>query len=168
MRSTRLAAVTAALLIAAIAAPLAAKPRSSSPPPIIVCQEVLAAGDAVWIAEKEIEVGQLSGLINGAFYLDYSDEATIGTIDPSVGGPNLVITTKSGKLEVWLSGESTPQEDGSWNRKLTAATVKGFGDFTDASADLALTGMFYPGKGGGYQLTGSLCASSAAQQRARR
>ena len=165
MRSTRLATVTAVLLIAAIAAPLAAKPRRSSPPPIIVCQEVLAKGDAVWIADKEIEVGELSGLLNGAFYLAYSDEAT-GTIDPSDGGPNLVITTKSGKLEVWLYGESTLQEDGSWNRKLAAATVQGSGDFAGATADLALTGMFYPEKGGGYQLTGSLCASST--QRARR
>jgi hypothetical protein len=162
MRSIRVATVTAALLVLAAAVPLAAatKPRRAATP---VCEEVLAKGDTTWIAEKAIEVGQVAGLLNGGFYLSYADGA--GGSDPIASKPQLVITTKAGDLRLAIYGESVQQEDGTWSRTLGATSAVGTGAYRDATVKLGISGVFYPDKGGSYELAGTICTTVPSQLR---
>ena len=162
MRSIRVASVIAALLVVAAAAPLAAatKPRRTAAP---VCEEVLAKADSLWIAEKGIEVGEVAGLLNGGFYLSYADDA--GGIDPIASKPQLVITSKAGDLRMSIYGESVEQKDGSWSRTLGATSAVGTGVYLGATVKLGISGVFYPEKGGSYDLAGTICTTDPSQLR---
>lgn len=168
MRSIHVATVTAALLVVAAAAPLAAanKPRRTGTP---VCAQVLAKGDSTWIAEKGIEVGEVAGLLNGGLYLNYTDDAfgiePSGGTDPSASKPQLVITTKAGELRMSIYGESIQQGDGSWSRNLGATSAVGTGVYLGATVKLGISGVFYPEKGGSYELAGTICTTDPSQMR---
>ena len=162
MRSIRVATVTAALLVFAATVPLAAatKPRRNAAP---ICEDVLAKGDSTWIAEKAIEVGQVNGLLNAGFYLSYADDAS--GADPVASKPQLVITSKAGDLRMSIYGESVQQKDGTWSRTLGATSAVGTGVYVGATVKLGLSGVFYPEKGGSYELAGTICTTEPTQLR---
>jgi hypothetical protein len=164
MRSIRFAAsAAAALLVIASAPPLAAaaKPRRVTMP---VCEEVLATADTTWIADPGVEVGQVAGLINGGVFLKYSDTDPTG----SESKVNLVITSKTGDLDLLVSGESSQQDDDTVVRKLFTVEAFGTGAYQGAKIDLTIGGLFYLGKGGSYQISGTICRAITPTSKPRR
>ena len=89
----------------AIAAVLTSASAGAGPPPALSpsCDDVLAKVHTVWI-EEATEVGEIDGLINGAIYFSYNDKDPY--LDPETMKPNMVITTKTGDIRVWISGSS--------------------------------------------------------------
>lgn len=142
----------AASLIAALAAPLAAQPMLVAPEG---CQDLFAEAESTWMPEAKAELGKLSGLLNGSFFLAYDDEDA----PTKLSAPNFFIKGDDGVLELWMVGESYVGEDGSWNRKLFSAAFNGSGVYADAKVELVLTGVYAPEKGGTYQLFGTICSS---------
>jgi hypothetical protein len=119
-----------------------------------LCKPVLAQAATVWI-DEDVEVGNVAGLINGALYLRYYDKDPL--VDPAATKPNMVIAAKGGEIHLWVSGTSSVGRDGSVHRQLESLRGYGTGDFAKAVFDLSIVGDYYPGKGGSYEVVGTIC-----------
>jgi hypothetical protein len=166
MTLTRIA--TAASLSLALAAPglAAAKNASHANTTRITtaransCESVFAEGDSTWMKENRAELGELTGLLNGVFYLTGDAPST------DRGAPaNLVIKNKQGQLDLWVAGDSRPLADGSFARTLVAQKFQGSGIYAGAKVDLTLQGTYYPEQGGKYQLFGTICFNTDRPRR---
>lgn len=151
-----------ALLLAALAVMLTSPAAAGGVKPI--CQKVFSVVDTVWI-EDGLEVGDVSGLLNGGVYLRYGDKEP--PIDPMGSKPNMVITSKTGTLYLWVAGVSSEEPDGTVTRSLTTLRATGTGEFAYATIDLDIFGACYPGKGGYYEVSGTICRAPRVTGRRR-
>ena len=142
-----------ALLLAALAVMLTSPATAGGVKP--TCQKVFSVADTVWI-EDGLEVGDIAGLLNGGVYLRYFDKEP--PIDPIGSKPNMVVTSKRGNLYLWVAGKSSQEPDGTVTRSLVTLRATGSGEFANATIDLEIVGACYPGKGGYYEVTGTICS----------
>ncbi len=155
----KLAAATT-FLIAGLAA-LPTSPAAAGNP---ACQDVLAKAVTTW-ADEGVEVGEVEGLLNGAVYLRYDDKEPI---DAAISKANMVITTKTGNLYLWVAGTSAWEPD-SVTRELSTVQAFGTGEFARATIKLAIIGECYYGKdgGGSYEVAGTICTPTITPKRPR-
>src|SRR6185295_11873752 len=90
------------------------------------------------VVDTHVEVGPVEGMILGVAYLTYDDAAP--PIDPQWSRPNLVITTKTGNLNLWVYSESKPDGGDSWWRQFTVLRAEGTGRYAGARMKLNIYG----------------------------
>lgn len=150
MRTRR--ALIGCLILAAVA--LLAMPTTAAVRGV-GCKPAYADMETSLIFEQPtVEVGWVKGLLDGSVYLKYDDLGP--PIDPKNDPPNLVFSAKNGELRLWADGESTPDKDG-WYRLFKIVRYEGTGDFAGATVDLWMYGYFTTGKGGYYEIEGTVC-----------
>jgi hypothetical protein len=149
MRPRTIASIVAVIMVCGVLpTPIAAATRP-------VCTDVIAKA---WTAaiDKGVEVGEIAGLLNGAIYMRYDVKDPRLELSTS-RSPNVVITTKTGNLSVWMSITSVEQPDGGYVRSMRTLRATGTGEFARASINIAIDGEYYPGEGGEYEVLGAIC-----------
>jgi hypothetical protein len=154
MRNVRnlVAIAFVALLAIALATPAAARPRQGTSP----CK-ILSAEMQTWYAEEGVEIGWVSGTIDGGVYLRFDDESP--WIDPATSKPNLVFSMKEGEIALWMAGKSEVY-DGIAVRQLKTMQAIGSGVYANLRFDVNVYGKCVLGKGGSYTIEGFICMPS--------
>ena len=112
------------------------------------------AGLETSFAEEYVEIGPVEGLITGAAYLRYDDATP--AIDPKVDPANLIISNRTGSINLWVYSESKPDGNGGWWRQFTVLRTQGTKGYAKSSIALEISGNCGP-KGGTYQIEGIIC-----------
>ena len=145
---------TALVLATLLTVPLAAAARPIHPVGL-GCTKVYAEASTTWIKDPGVELGEINGTLNGAFFLAYDDAAA--PIDPAKSEPNLVIYSKSGEIRLWVYSDSTLQSDGSYWRVFKTLASEGTGAYEKSTITLQIAGACFEGEGGSYVVTGTIC-----------
>jgi hypothetical protein len=141
-----------ALLAIALAIPAAARPL----PGTSACK-ILSAEMQTWYPEEGVEMGWVSGTIDGGVYLRYDDTAP--WIDPATSKPNLVFSMKEGIIELWVAGKSEVYDE-VVVRQLSTVQAIGSGIYANLRFDVNVYGKCVVGKGGSYTIEGLICMPS--------
>ena len=150
---TKLAA--AHVLFVAVLAIALATPAAAGEAGVRTCKVLYAEMQTKWLPDEGIETGWVSGTIDGGAYFRYDD--VVPPIEPPLDKPNLVLAMKEGTIQLWVSGESTVDQD-VVVRKLSTLWAEGTGDYANMRITVNLEGKYFPGMGGTYTLQGLLCA----------
>ena len=138
-----------AVLALALATPAAAGQHVSRS-----CKVVSAEMQTYWFPDEGVEMGWVAGTIDGGAYFKYDD--VVPPIEPPLDKPNLMLAAKEGTIYLWMSGESTFDDDGV-TRKLATLWAEGTGIYANTRITVNVEGKFLTDKGGNYRLLGWIC-----------
>src|SRR6185295_7984667 len=109
------------------------------------------------VVEPNVEFGPVEGLINGAALLRYDDMAP--PISIRWDRPNLIITTRSGNINLWVYSDLKPDGGDNWWRRFTVLRAEGTGGYEGRRITLDIYGKC-SAKQASYEIEGMICPPS--------